>query len=69
MKCAGTYYLGKFKERPNRFLAKVELESSTQIGKIVKAHVPDPGRLKELLLFNVQVILRKSSNHTRKTQY
>ncbi len=69
MKCDGIYFFGKFKERPNRFLAKVELESFKRSEILVEAHVPDPGRLKELLLLNAQVILRKSSNHTRKTQY
>ncbi|MFX1505302.1 MAG: DNA/RNA nuclease SfsA [Promethearchaeota archaeon] len=69
MQCDGIYYLGKFKERPNRFLAKVELDTSKNVSKIVEAHVPDPGRLKELLLENAQIILRKSSSFTRKTQY
>lgn len=69
MKCYGIYYFGKFKERPNRFLAKIEIKSSKQSRKLVEAHVPDPGRLKELLLLNAQVILRKSSKNTRKTQY
>ncbi|MFX1539023.1 MAG: DNA/RNA nuclease SfsA [Promethearchaeota archaeon] len=69
MQFDGIYYLGKFKERPNRFLANVVLESSKTSEKIVEAHVPDPGRLKELLLENAQIILQKSSNHTRKTQY
>ena len=34
-----------FQERPNRFLARVLIE-----GEETLAHVPDPGRLKELLL-------------------
>ncbi|MFX0206872.1 MAG: DNA/RNA nuclease SfsA [Candidatus Hodarchaeota archaeon] len=35
----------------------------------MEAHVPDPGRLKDLLLPNIQVILHKSFNRTRKTTY
>ncbi|MFW9905204.1 MAG: DNA/RNA nuclease SfsA [Candidatus Thorarchaeota archaeon] len=69
MQCDGIYFLGKFKKRPNRFLAKVVLESSKNTKKTVEAHIPDPGRLKELLLENTQIILRKSSSHIRKTQY
>ena len=69
MKCDGIYYLGKFKIRPNRFLAKVILKSSKESNLLVEAHVPDPGRLKDLLLENAQILLRKSSNLTRKTQY
>ncbi|MFX1516452.1 MAG: DNA/RNA nuclease SfsA [Promethearchaeota archaeon] len=69
MKCDGIYYLGRFKERPNRFLAKVEFESSNKPNVSVEAHVPDPGRLKNLLVENAQIILRKSYNITRKTQY
>jgi len=69
MKCDGIYYLGRFKQRLNRFLAKVEFKSSNTSNNLVEAHVPDPGRLKDLLLKNAQIILRKSSNNTRKTQY
>ncbi|MFX1285559.1 MAG: DNA/RNA nuclease SfsA [Promethearchaeota archaeon] len=69
MKCEGTYCKARFKERTNRFLARVEIQSSTQPDKLIDAHVPDPGRLKELLLPGVQVILRKCFNSTRKTKY
>ncbi len=69
MKCEGPNYLAKFTARPNRFLAKVILNSPTQSEKVIEAHVPDPGRLKELLRPNVTVLLRKSSKQTRKTQY
>ncbi|MFX0122856.1 MAG: DNA/RNA nuclease SfsA [Candidatus Hodarchaeota archaeon] len=69
MKCNGLYFIGKFKERPNRFLANVEIETTERSKMVVEAHVPDPGRLKELLLLNAQVILRKTSNQNRKTQY
>lgn len=69
MKCKGTYCSARFKERPNRFIARVEIQSSSQPNNLIEAHVPDPGRLKELLIPNVQVILRKSFNRTRKTTY
>jgi len=37
---------GRFVERPNRFLVRARLED----GQVVEAHLPDPGRLRELLL-------------------
>ncbi len=66
MKCPGIYHLAKFIERPNRFLAIVRLIDS---GKTVEAHVPDPGRLKELFLPNAQLVLREATNPKRKTRY
>lgn len=52
-----------FLERPNRFLARVLLDGEETI-----AHVPDPGRLKELLLPGVEVYLRPASG-ARKTKF
>ena len=66
MKTEENYILASFIKRPNRFLAQVQIFSTR---KIVYAHVPDPGRLKELLLPSAQVILIKSNNPSRKTQY
>lgn len=66
MKSELNYELASFIKRPNRFLAQVQILSSQEI---VYAHVPDPGRLKELLIPSAQVILIKSNNPNRKTQY
>jgi len=44
--------LGAFVARPNRFVAEVNVE-----GTVYRAHVPDPGRLKELLIPGVPVYL------------
>lgn len=38
-------------------------------GKVVEAHVPDPGRLEELYHPNAEVFLQESTNITRKTRY
>lgn len=54
----------KFIERPNRFVAYVELD-----GKVETVHVKNTGRCKELLLPGSQVVLVKTDNPTRKTQY
>lgn len=35
---------GRFVSRPNRFVIFMEMD-----GKIVKAHMPNPGRMRELL--------------------
>ena len=55
---------GEFIERPNRFIAKVNLD-----GKTETVHVKNTGRCKELLLPNTTVYLEKSDNSKRKTLY
>ncbi|MHA1214113.1 MAG: DNA/RNA nuclease SfsA [Candidatus Hodarchaeales archaeon] len=72
MKCVEDYVLAKFIGRPNRFLAVVRLVDSDlddDISIQTKAHVSDPGRLKELLIPGTDVVLRRSNNINRKTQY
>ena len=54
----------RFLDRPNRFIAHVELE-----GQIETVHVKNTGRCKELLVPGVSVILEKSENPSRKTKY
>lgn len=56
----------RFIHRENRFLAKVELRKEE---KEAWAHVPSPGRMRELLLENANVFLRVAANPERKTQY
>lgn len=53
-----------FKERPNRFIAKVEIN-----GKEAVAHVKNTGRCKELLTPGCVVYLAVSDNPARKTKY
>ena len=53
-----------FLERPNRFVAIVEIN-----GEKKAIHVPNPGRMKELLIPGKEVILRKANNTNRKTEY
>ena len=55
---------GKFLDRPNRFIAHVEIA-----GKVETVHVKNTGRCKELLLPGVKVYLEKSGNPNRKTAY
>ena len=55
---------GKFIERPNRFIATVEIE-----GKPETVHVKNTGRCKELLLPGAEVVLDVSDNPSRKTKY
>ncbi|WP_026652418.1 DNA/RNA nuclease SfsA [Butyrivibrio proteoclasticus] len=53
-----------FISRPNRFIAKVQLE-----GKELTVHVKNTGRCKELLIPGCEVYLEKASNPERKTPY
>ena len=54
----------EFIDRPNRFLTRVKLD-----GEIVESHLPDPGRLKELLIPGARILLKKESGINRKTQF
>ncbi len=53
-----------FLSRPNRFIAKVDLE-----GKEETVHVKNTGRCKELLVPGATVWLEKATNPVRKTKY
>ena len=55
---------GKFLDRPNRFVAHVELNGGTET-----VHVKNTGRCRELLLPGVPVVLARADNPNRKTQY
>lgn len=55
---------GRFLERPNRFLARVEIK-----GQEVLCHVKNTGRCRELLTQGAVVYLQKSDNPNRKTKY
>ena len=58
------YVKGIFKNRPNRFIAEVEVD-----GEIEIAHVPNTGRCKELLVEDAVVWLKPSDNPNRKTKF
>lgn len=53
-----------FLERPNRFIAKVELN-----GQEETVHVKNTGRCRELLVPGREIILERSANPARKTKY
>lgn len=55
---------GIFLERPNRYLARVEID-----GEEVKAHIPDPGRLPGLMIPGRKVRLVYNPGPRRKTDY
>lgn len=55
---------GIFKERPNRFIAYVEVNGKEEI-----CHVKNTGRCRELLVPNALVFLEESDNPNRKTKY
>ena len=65
MKIEGPLIKGRFHSRPNRFLTVVEIN-----GELVHSHLPDPGRLKELLLPGAELYLRPVSEEIpRKTRF
>lgn len=58
------YVKAIFKNRPNRFIAEVEVDGEVEI-----AHVPNTGRCRELLVEGSVVWLKPSSNPKRKTKF
>ena len=58
------YVKGIFKDRPNRFIAEVEVDGNLEI-----AHVPNTGRCNELLIDDAVVWLKPSDNPNRKTKF
>ena len=55
---------GTFRERPNRFIAHVELEGTLEV-----CHVKNTGRCRELLVPGARVWLEESANPARKTRF
>lgn len=55
---------GRFVRRLNRFIAEVMLE-----GRVEKVHVRNTGRLKELFIEGVPVLLLPAANPDRKTKF
>lgn len=55
---------GKFIDRPNRFIANVEINGKKEV-----CHVKNTGRCKELLVEGAAVYLQKSGNPERKTKF
>ena len=60
----GEFVEGIFVERPNRFLAKVDIN-----GQIVDVHVKNTSRMREIVRPGKKVYLLKSDNPNRKTKY
>ena len=60
----GEFIEGRFIDRPNRFLSLVKIGDREEY-----AHLPNPGRIKELLLPGMPVILKKENGTKRKTRY
>ncbi len=56
--------VGTFIERPNRFIAHVEIKEKIEI-----VHVKNTGRCAELLVPGAKVYVQKSGNENRKTQW
>ena len=66
MKLSGEFFRARLIKRPNRFLAYVQIEGTLEE---VKTHVPDPGRLIELLYPSAELVIKKEEQLDRKTAY
>ena len=65
MKIIGPLIKGNFIDRPNRFVTIVKVGN-----KSVKSHLPDPGRLREILTPGRELYLRKAiASENRVTDY
>lgn len=64
VKIEGEKVKGIFLNRPNRFEAEVAINGEVEI-----VHVPNTGRMVEMLHRGAEVILIKSNNEKRKTKY
>ena len=61
----GPLIAATFIERPNRFITIVEIN-----GKLYRSHLPDPGRLKELLVPKAKLMVRPAPKDSdRKTSF
>ena len=64
MKINYSFLEASFIDRPNRFLTRVKYNN-----KIVNSHLPDPGRLKELLKPGARILIKEEKGKHRKTAY
>ena len=60
----GEFVEAQFLQRPNRFLSVVRVGDEEE-----RAHLPNPGRINELLLPGARVVLKKEKGEKRKTAY
>ncbi|MBK6686337.1 MAG: DNA/RNA nuclease SfsA [Deltaproteobacteria bacterium] len=56
----------RFVDRPNRFIVRARLDPDDLL---ITAHLPDPGRLKELLTPGARMWVRSEADPTRKTEW
>lgn len=65
MKIKGPLITATFVDRPNRFITIIKIKN-----KLYQSHLPDPGRLKELLLPGATLLVRPAPDGSnRKTKY
>ncbi|MBQ7702340.1 MAG: DNA/RNA nuclease SfsA [Candidatus Methanomethylophilaceae archaeon] len=61
---------GTFMDRPNRFIANVRIKCEGDVpDPVVRCHVKNTGRCREILVEGSRVILEESNNPERKTRY
>ena len=57
----GKIEIGKFVDRPNRFIAEIEIDN-----KVEKCHVHDSGRIRELLFQGNEVGVKGATKSRKK---
>ena len=63
MNIDGPLISATFIERPNRFITLIRLNE-----EVHSSHLPDPGRLKELLIPGAKLLVRPVKSAKRKTK-
>ncbi len=64
METHGSLRRGLFVSRPNRFIVPVNID-----GQVVTCHMPNPGRMWELLFPGIVMYVRRATREGRKTAY
>ncbi len=62
--CTGEVVWGRFISRPNRFAVWAEVDGRREL-----AHLPNPGRLREILTPGRRILLRKAPEGKRRTRW
>ena len=60
---------GTFIDRPNRFIANVKIDGTGNSNPVVRVHVKNTGRCREILVPGARVVLVEGGNPSRSTRY
>ncbi|AET64030.1 Sugar fermentation stimulation protein [Methanothrix harundinacea 6Ac] len=69
MKIEGEMVRGRFLSRTSRFSVTAEVAEGPADGEEQSCHLPNPGRLRELLVPGAEILLRPAKDPGRKTKF